>query len=410
MRRALVLAGAAGLSLLGVASSFADSGDASYEKVARGQYLATVGDCAACHTAPGGKPFAGGVPIETPFGRLVGANITPDRNTGIGGWSVDDFQNAMSQGIAKGGYHLYGAMPFTAYTKVTKEDNAAIWAYLQTVEPVNNPIEPNQLPFPFNVRLSLYGWNFLNFAAGEYVPDGTKTAEWNRGAYIVQGLGHCGTCHTPKSLTGGDKNGEFLQGTVVDGWLAPNITADPHKGIGSWSVEDLTQYLKTGANQFDVASGPMAEEVHNSSQYWNDADLQAVAVYLKDLGDKNAPAPAPIAASDPVMVAGKEIYADRCSGCHVGKGEGVPSLFPRLANTPLVNNDDATSLIRVILAGSQAGSTAVHPTTPSMPSFGWNLDDAAVASVVTYVRNSWGNAAPAVTAADVGKLRASLQE
>lgn len=399
----------AGLATLTAAVAFA-AGDGSFEQVERGRYLATLGDCAACHTAPGGKPFAGGVPIQTPFGRLVGANITPDTKTGIGSWSQADFQRAMSEGIAKGGYHLYGAMPFTAYTKVTKADNAAIFAYLQTIEPVDNPIEPNQLPFPFDIRASLYAWNFLNFTQGEYVPDTTKTAEWNRGAYIVQGLGHCGTCHTPKSLTGGDKGGEFLKGYVVDGWLAPNITADPHKGVGNWSIDDLTQYLKTGANQYDIASGPMAEEVAKSSQFWNNADLKAVATYLKDIGDKTATAPQPLAPTDPVMVAGKAIYADRCSGCHVGTGEGVATLFPRLAKAPLVNNEDATSLIRVVLAGSQAGATSARPTAPIMPSFGWNLDDQEVASVLTYVRNSWGNAAPAVAPGDVAALRSSLTQ
>jgi len=404
MRAALTFAALA----LTATTAFAD-GDASFSQVDRGRYLATLGDCAACHTAAGGKPFAGGVPIETPFGKLIGANITPDRETGIGTWSEADFQRSMSEGIAKGGYHLYGAMPYTAYTKVTKEDNAAIFAYLQTLEPVHNEIETNQLPFPFNIRAVLYGWNLLNFTKGEFKPDPKQSAEWNRGAYIVEGLGHCGTCHTPKTVLGGEKTSEFLKGNVVDGWLAPDITANAHSGVGKWSVEELTEYLKTGANKYDIASGPMAEEVSKSSQYWNDADLKAVAVYLKGLGGTPAVTLQPLKADDSRMIAGKALYSDRCSGCHTPSGEGVPSLFPRLAQAPLVVNADPTSLIRVVLVGSRAGSTDERPTAPAMPSFAWNLGDAEIASVVTYVRNSWGNAAPVVSAGQVKEAREHLQ-
>ncbi|MET0746596.1 MAG: cytochrome c [Rhizobium sp.] len=382
----------------------------SFEQIERGRYLTVLGDCAACHTVPGGAPFAGGVAIETPFGKLVGANITPDADTGVGKYSEADFQRVMAEGMGKGGYHLYGAMPFTAYTKVSKADNSAIWAYLQTIEPVHHAVETNQLPFPFSVRASLSVWNLLNFTPGEFKPDASKTAEWNRGAYIVEGLGHCGTCHTPKSVLGGDKNDQFLQGSVLGAWYAPNITADAHKGIGAWSNEDIIAYLKTGSNRFDIASGPMAEEVTNSSQHWSDADLKAVATYLKDNGKTDAPVPAAIAATDPRLVAGKAIYADRCSACHVPSGEGVPGLFPKLASAPLVNADDATSLVHVVLAGSQAGFTRAAPTGPAMPSFAFNLSDDDVANVLTYVRNSWGNSAAAVSPSDVKALRASLQE
>lgn len=400
-----------GLLVAAAASALAQSPrEKSFEQIERGRYLTVLGDCAACHTAPGGKPFAGGVPIETPFGKLVGANITPDVETGIGKYSEQDFQRVMSEGLGKGGYHLYGAMPFTAYTKVSKEDNSAIWAYLQTIEPVNHPVETNQLPFPFNIRTSLYGWNLLNFTKGEFKPDPSKSEEWNRGAYIVEGLGHCGTCHTPKSFLGGDKNGEFLQGSVLGAWYAPNITADAHKGIGSWSSDDIVAYLKTGANRFDIASGPMAEEVTNSSQNWSDADLKAVATYLKDSGKTDGAVPTAIAATDARMVAGKAIYEDRCSACHIAGGDGIPNLFPKLSSAPLVNADEPTSLIHVVLAGSQAGAVKAAPTGPAMPSFAFNLSDQQVADVLTYVRNSWGNAAAAVSPSDVKALRASMQE
>lgn len=409
MRQSLLIA--AGLLALSTTAAFAQAArEDSFEQIDKGRYLAILGDCAACHTEPGGKPFAGGVTLKTPFGDLVGANITPDRETGIGRMTLDEFQKVMSEGEGPGGFHLYGAMPFTAYTKVTKEDNAAIYAYLNSLEPVKNKVETNLLPFPFNIRLSLIGWNMLNFTKGEFKANPQKSEEWNRGAYIVEGLGHCGTCHTPKNIMGGDKNDEFLEGATLQDWFAPNITADPHKGIGAWSVEDITAYLKTGANKYDIASGPMAEEVENSSQHWSDADLKAVAVYLKDGRNADAKAPAPIAASDGRMVAGAAIYADRCSACHVSKGEGVPTLFPRLASAPLVNSTDPTSLIRVVLAGSKAGGTHMAPTGPNMPSFAWNLADKDVANVLTYVRNSWGNAAPAVDPTEVGNLRARLRD
>ncbi|WP_193452411.1 c-type cytochrome [Pseudomonas nitroreducens] len=399
------------LALLGLnlQQASAGTGADSYNLVEKGRYLAVVGDCTACHTLHGGAPFAGGVAIETPFGKLVGANITPDPDTGLGRWSFEDFQAVMSTGHSRGGKRLYGAMPFTAYTKVHREDNRALWAYLQTLQPVHNPVETNLLPFPFSVRTSLIGWNWLNFTQGEFVPKPDKSAQWNRGAYLAEGLGHCGTCHTPKNLLGGDDNKRFLAGANLQGWVAPDITANPHSGIGQWSTQDLVQYLKTGANRFDIASGPMAEAVENSTQHWSDEDLMAVAVYLKD-GVPGKAAPPPVAADDADMVAGKAIYADRCSACHVSNGQGVKNLFPTLAAAPLVNNDDPTSLIRVVLAGSRAGSTDAAPTAPAMPSFAWNLDDDKVAKVLTYVRNTWGNAATPVTASQVADLRKELAE
>lgn len=399
-----------GLSLLGAGVCHA-AGDGSFETVEKGRYLAVLGDCAACHTAKADQPYAGGVPIETPFGRLVGANITPDRETGIGTWTFEEFDRAMSEGIGKGGVHLYGAMPFTAFTRVTRDDNRALWAYLQTLQPIHSEVETNQLPFPFNQRASLIGWNWLNFDKGEYRPRLDKSAEWNRGAYIVEGLGHCGTCHTPKNLIGGDKTDRALQGAVVQEWMAPDITPDPRTGIGRWTEQELMEYLKTGANRYDIASGPMAEEVDHSSRHWTEADLKAVAVYLKQSGLESGreKAPAPLKPDDARMVAGRAIYADRCSACHTPDGQGIPGLFPRLADAPLVNSDNATSMIRVVLAGSRAGATGAAPTAPSMPSFDRYLSDQDIANVLTYVRNSWNNAAAPVGPDDVKDLREPLR-
>lgn len=397
----------AGVLGLSVSMAHADTAADSYNMVTKGRYLATVGDCTACHTLPGKPLFSGGVILDTPFGKLAGANITPDPVHGIGRWTFEDFQNVMSNGHGLDGKRLYGAMPFTAYTKVRREDNLAIWAYLKTVDASDNEVETNQLPFPFNVRTSLIGWNLLNFKEGEFKADPQKSEQWNRGAYLVEGLGHCGTCHTPKGLTGGDKSDQFLMGANLQNWVAPNITSQGHDGLGAWNEDDIVKYLKTGANRFDIASGPMAEEVEHSSQHWSDQDLLAVAVYLKD-GAKPVEEAKPIAASDAAMVAGKGIYADRCSACHTPNGEGAANLFPKLAMAPLINSADPSSLIRVVLAGSRAGATDAAPTAPAMPSFGWNLSDENVADVLTYVRNTWGNAAPAVSSADVKDVREAL--
>lgn len=389
-------------------SAYAATGSDSYETVEKGRYITTLGDCTACHTLPGKPLFSGGVAIETPFGKLLGANITPDTATGIGRWSFEDFQNTMDRGHGRDGKQLYPAMPYSAYTKVTREDSMALWAYLRTIEPVHNEVETNQLPFPFNIRLSMKVWNWLNFTESEFKADAQKSAQWNRGAYLVQGLGHCGSCHTPKSLIGGDKQGEAFKGGELQGWMAPNISGVAHVGLGDWSEDDIVQYLKTGANRYDIASGPMAEAVENSTQHWRDEDLMAVAVYLKGL-DHDYDKPEPLAATEPAMQAGRNIYADRCSGCHTPNGEGIPKLFPKLATAPLVNSRDPVSMIRVVLAGNRAGTTDAAPTGPAMPSFAWNLSDENIADVLTYVRNSWGNAAEAVSADEVHDQREQLQ-
>jgi mono/diheme cytochrome c family protein len=390
---------------------FAAPGRASdqFDHVQAGRYQALIGDCAACHTAPGAAPFSGGVPLETPFGTLIPSNITPDRETGIGAWTFDEFRSALKHGVGRDGKRLYPAMPYPAYTKMTDEDVADLWSYLQRVEPVRNPVESNQLPFPFNIRLVLLGWNLLNFTPGDFKPDPLKSADWNRGAYVVNGPGHCVTCHTPKNILGADQTSEPLQGANLQSWVAPNLTSDPHKGIGSWSIQDITEYLKTGANRFDIASGPMAEAVENSTQHFTDADLLAVATYLKDVGNSDPAGAQPLKPDLPGMVAGQAIYVDRCATCHAGSGEGIPHLFPKLAKAPLVNGDDPTSLIRVVVEGSRAGATDARPTAPGMPALGWNFSDADIANVLTYIRNSWGNAAPAVTADEVKTLRAHLR-
>jgi mono/diheme cytochrome c family protein len=381
----------------------------SFERIERGRYLAVLGDCAACHTAPGGQPFAGGLALETPFGRIITANITPDRETGIGSWTNDEFLAALHDGRGHNGKRLYPAMPYPAYTKLSDDDVLAIRAYLATVAPVRNLVISNQLPFPFNIRLAMAFWNALNFAPGRFQPDPQKSTEWNRGAHVVEAAAHCGTCHTPKTILGGDMTARPLAGATLQGWFAPNITNNPHKGIGGWSKDELIQYLKTGTNKWTLASGPMAEVVTHSTSRMTDEDISAIATYLKDNGTGgSAPKPDPVAADDNTMRAGAAIYKDSCAACHKDTGTGEAHLFPRLAGSALVQSDDPTTLVRVVLQGTRGASTESMPTAPAMPAFAWRVDNAQVAAVLTYVRNSWGNAAPPVAASAVASQRAAL--
>jgi mono/diheme cytochrome c family protein len=291
---------------------------------------------------------------------------------------------ALHDGRGRGGVRLFPAMPYPAYTKMSREDALAIRAYLQTIEPVPEKIEPNRLPFPLSIRFNMAVWNALNFKAGRLEPDPAKSAEWNRGRYLVDALGHCGTCHTPKTYLGADKNSAYLQGGRLQGWFAPNITADSRKGIGSWSVDELVSYLKTGSNRDAIATGDMTEEIVHSSSHMTDDDLKAIAVYLKSLVPEGGSAPPALAASDSHMVVGQAIYKDSCAACHADAGTGSPGLFARLAGSHTVQSDDPTTLIRVVLAGAQGASTPSAPTSPAMPSFRWRLNDAEVASVLTY--------------------------
>ena len=300
-------------------------------------------------------------------------------------------------------------MPYPAYTKLSDEVVLAMRAYFKTVAPVSNKVVSNQLPFPLNIREAMVFWNWLNFTPGRYEYKSGKSAEWNRGAYIVEGAGHCGTCHTPKTALGADKSDTPLAGTTLQGWFAPNITTDAHKGIGGWSKDDLVQYLKTGTNRWTLASGPMAEAVSHSTSQMTDADVAAIATYLKDSGAGGSGAkPTPVAINDAAMKAGGAIYKDNCSACHKDSGEGEAHLFPRLAGSALVQSDDPTTLARVVLHGTRAVSTASMPTAPAMPAFDWRLNDRQVGAVLTYIRNSWGNAASAVPADTIASQRISL--
>jgi mono/diheme cytochrome c family protein len=396
------------ISLAAGAAVAATADQQNFPQIEHGRYLATLADCTACHTKKGGgQAFAGGRPIETPFGIIVSPNITPDRETGIGNWTDEQFDNAVRHGIRADGSRLYPAMPYPFYTKMSRDDVKAIRAYLATLAPVHNPVVANHLPFPLDIRTAMRVWDWLYFTPGEFKPDPNKSAEWNRGAFLVTGPGHCGACHTPKNILGADKPSQALQGAPVQGWVAPNITGDQQRGLGSWSVDDIVALLKTGHNKVTGVTGPMGEEVSDSSSHFTDRDLKAIATYLKDKpggGDTHA---TPVAQSDPRMVAGQAIYRDTCSACHGLDGKGVPSLFPALS-APSVRAQDPSGAIRVVLRGARSVATDKEPTAPAMPSFGWQLKDDQVAAVLTYIRNSWGGAAGAVSPDDVSKQKSTL--
>lgn len=376
-----------------------------FSQIERGRYLATVADCTACHTdSSSGVQFGGGKAIETPFGKVLASNITPDSETGIGAWSDDEFDAAVRFGKRPDGKLLYPAMPYPYYTRMSRDDVVAIRAFLNTLPPVHNQVDENQLPFPFNIRAGMHAWDGLYFSPGPFKPDPNKSAQWNRGAYLVRGPGHCAACHTPKTTLGGDVSGKPLQGYTSQGWFAPEITGSDAFGLGKWSAEDVVAYLKTGHNRFSAATGPMAEEVTDSTSRLNDADLGAIAVFLKDEPGKSSSS-TPLAAKDPTMVAGAAIYRDRCAACHGLDGKGIPYLIPDLALTSSVAAHEPTSLLRVVIHGARSVATADEPTAPAMPAFGWQLTDAQIAAVTTYVRNSWGHAAPATSAGAAHDVR-----
>jgi mono/diheme cytochrome c family protein len=398
----------AGLGIALFVATSANAGDSDpqeFTQIERGRYLAVLSDCASCHTVPGSnQPFAGGRAIETPFGNILAPNITPDPETGIGSWSDDAFDAAIRKGLRRNGSRLYPAMPYTAYTKMSREDVLAIRAYLNTVIPVRNAVDANALPFPFNIRASMRVWNMLYFNQGDYKPDVKQSAEWNRGAFLVDGPGHCGACHTAKTFLGGDKADQYLRGGFLQGWSAPDITGDSRVGVGAWSAEELVAYLKSGHNRVSAATGPMAEVVTLSTEHMTDPDLKAIATYLKSLSGKQDH-PQTLSKDDVAMVAGAAIYRDQCSACHGIDGKGIAELFPSIADSPMVKSDDPTTSIRIVLRGARSVGTQAQPTAPGMPSYGSQLDDAQIAAVLTYMRNGWSAAAAPVGTADVARVR-----
>ncbi|QRI63115.1 c-type cytochrome [Shinella sp. PSBB067] len=393
----------AGSALLGSAQA----GQANdFSQLERGRYLTQAGNCQGCHTPPGEEPFAGSRALETPFGLIYTPNITFDTETGLGRWTKDDFWRAMHEGKAKDGSQLYPAFPYPHFTKMPREDVDAIYDYLATLDPVRKKKPENELPFPLSWRTTVKGWNMTFFEPGVFRPDPAKSQEWNRGAYLVEGPGHCSGCHTEKNLLGADKKSRHLAGGKLENWAAPDIRGGRHGGLEAWSKAAIVEFLQTGRNAHSAAFSIMSEVISYSTQHMTETDLAAIATYLKDLDGEERAAPA--TPDDAVMKAGAAIYFDNCSACHVSDGSGVPRFFPPLAGSGNVNNPDATTVIRVILEGARAVPTKRHPSPLTMPAFGWKLDDDGIAAVATYVRSSWGNSGGAVEADEVRDLRSLL--
>jgi mono/diheme cytochrome c family protein len=353
--------------------------------------------------------------MPTPFGNLYAPNITPDDETGIGLWTADDFYRMMHSGISRDGTLLYPAMPFASYTRVTRADSDAIYAYLMSVPPVKRQNRPHELRFPFNQRELLIGWRQLYFREGEFVPDPSQSDEWNRGAYLVQGLGHCSMCHTAVNLLGGTRESREFEGGMIpnQNWYAPSLTSRREAGTANWPLEDIADLLQVGTSRRGAVYGPMAEVVYNSLQYLTDEDARAMAVYLKSLPPREAEPPPTSQARlvDPsAMELGRKVYAGQCAVCHGEEGEGQGRAFPPLAGNQSIMMSSPVNPIRMVLNGGYAPGTRKNPRPYGMPPYSHLLNDEQVAAVVTYIRVAWNNSGTPVRAEQVNELRRLIPE
>jgi mono/diheme cytochrome c family protein len=374
------------------------------EAIARGKALTEAADCAGCHTADPAKPFAGGKRIDTTFGGIFSSNLTPDRETGIGAWSDEDFYRALHDGVAPDGSRYYPAFPYPSFTKMPPDDVVAIRAYLTTVTPVRNVTPAPKLRWPLNHRVVMRGWNFLFFWPRTFENNPEKSEVWNRGAYLVEGVAHCGACHTPKTVFGADKRDQLYGGSLVQGWFAPRLDSAMRSGLKSWSVDDIVEYLQSGRNGRSHAGQLMAEVVANSTSVMSDADLRAIGVYLKDL-PAGPPEPAVTRPPQTIMTSGAAVYARACVACHEADGEGTPRIYPPLPGNANLQSADPSSAIAIILDGAQTMTTPRAPNTGSMPAYAEQLSDQQISDVANYIRNSWGNAAPLVTTTQIKRKR-----
>jgi mono/diheme cytochrome c family protein len=386
--------------------------------VERGAYLARAADCSACHTAPGGKEYAGGLGFKLPFGTLYSTNITPDKETGIGNYSDQDFLGAVHRGIRRDGARLYPAMPFTSYTYMTDADALAIKAYLFSLPPVRASIPANTLTFPFNQRWSMIFWSALFNPDRRFEPDTSKSPDWNRGAYLTEAMAHCGECHTPRNLAFALNNRQKFAGAVTAGWRAFNISSDKNTGVGAWSDDDLVSYLSIGhADGHGTASGPMGEAVDHSLSHLAQQDIRAVVAYLRtvpataspDLPATLAP-PAPASHRDGRGTAdprGKMVFEGACVGCHGWTGESPLSPFATLTGAWAVNDPSAANVAQIVISGTKRSTP---PGAISMPAFGGSHSDAEIAAVANYVTARFGSKASQLTAKDVAELRKQASE
>ncbi|WP_334119706.1 c-type cytochrome [Limnobacter sp.] len=388
-----------------------DSNDVLSEQQKRGAYLARIGNCAGCHTANPKKPFAGGRAIETPFGKIYSTNLTPNSEHGLGSWTADDFYKAMHSGISKNGDYLYPAFPYTDYTKMSRAETNDLFAYLKRLPAIAQKTPQPELQFPFNQRPLLAVWRALYFAEGEYQPNTQQSEQWNRGAYLVNGPGHCAACHTPRNALGGLKEKLNLSGATIPvlNWFAPALNNHPVHGLGKWSETDIAQYLQAGVNRHAATYGPMSEVIAHSLQFATTADTKAMAVYLKSL---SAQAPSEKESTglgqrtlQPLIQRGESIYANTCAECHGKQGEGKANQFPALTGNVNVIAPNPVNAIRMVLNGGFSPSTKGTPYPHGMPPYRVELSNTEIAAVVTYIRRSWGNSASGVASVDVDRLR-----
>ena len=371
----------------------------------RGAYLAQVGNCAGCHTARGGQPYSGGLAVETPFGSVYASNLTPDASTGIGRWTRAEFWRAMHHGRSKDGRLLYPAFPYTSYTLVTRDDADALFVYLSSLRAVAQPSQPPTLRFPYNSQVALAVWRALYFKPGSYQTNASQSADWNRGAYLTEGLGHCSACHAARNALGATDGLNLAGGLIpVQNWYAPSLVTPQEAGLQSWRLDDIKALFKTGMTAQASVIGPMAEVVLGSTQHWNDADLNAMAVYLKALSPSMA---VPPSSPGKTTERGSKLYEQHCAACHGDDGKGVPNAYPALAGNRAVLMPQTANLVQIVLNGGYAPATQSNPRPFGMPPFVLVLNDSDIAAVLTHIRSSWGNQAGNVSAFEVDRIRAN---
>lgn len=383
------------------------------DQVARGAYLARVGNCMLCHTERGGAAYAGGRPVDTPFGTVYASNLTPDADTGIGRWSAGHFRRALHQGRSRDGRLLYPAFPYPHYTRISGADADALFDYLRSLPPVHKPNREHRLHWPYNTQAALAVWRTLYFRPERHQEDASRTPEWNRGAYLVRGLGHCSACHTARNVLGGISDLADLSGGLIpmQNWYAPSLSSPAEAGVADWPLADIERLLATGRAPGGTVLGPMAEVVLHSLQYLEPADIRAMAVFLKDLPplsrdtDPREVARAPAATLD----RGGKLYEQHCAGCHGAQGQGVPGAYPPLAKNRAVTLPVTANLVQVVLNGGFPPATRGHPRPFGMPPYATTLSDADVAAVLTYIRASWNNRAAPVSHLDVARQRSSAR-
>ncbi len=384
---------------------------ATPELVARGAYLARAGNCAACHTDRGGAAYAGGKGIATPFGTVFASNLTPDAGTGLGRWSSAQFWRALHNGRAADGRLLYPAFPYPSFTEITRADSDALYAYLRAQVPVAQANRAHALRFPYNLQAALAVWRALFFAPGVYEPVVERSVQWNRGAYLVRALGHCAACHSPRNVFGATRDSLELSGGLIpmQNWYAPSLASPGEAGVADWPPQDVAALLQTGLSPRGAALGPMAEVVFRSTQYLSDADIAAMTVFLKALPQTPGHDVGVARLPREIRDRGETLYKDRCAACHGPNGEGGGGTG-ELAYAPLAGNrkvtlDSPANLVHIVVHGGFPPTTAGNPRPYGMPPFGQELKDDEIAALASYVRNAWGNAAPAVSALDVLQAR-----